>query len=221
MTKILFFEDDEYLGLFTKNNLESIGNYNVTLRNTGEDSLRVIMEFSPDICLVDIGLPIKDGLSIVEEMRAHGMMTPVIFLTARVSPEDAVRGFAVGGNDYVRKPFDIFELKARIESLTKVHKINKLQIADLEFDFTLNMVECNDLKIQMTPYEMEILEVLLRHKNELVTIDVIGNETGKDFIKIYKKSFYVTMSNLRNKLKHLTSIKIETLRKKGVILRIS
>ena len=229
MTKILLFEDDEMLGFYTKDNLQNIGDYDVMLRDTGKDSLKVIRDFRPDICIVDIGLPVKDGFEIIAEMRKNKIDTPAIILTALTSAEDAVKGFKIGANDYVRKPFDVFELKARIDSLLQSRNNesikndyipNILIVNKILFDFVSGTVTFRRKEIHLTPYESEILQVLLKHRGKFVGISTIMQETGREDIMIYRNSFYVTLSSLRQKLEVLKNIEIYTQRNVGVKMEV-
>src|SRR4026209_236170 len=114
--KILYVEDEVFLGKIVKESLESRA-YNVIMEGDGNKVHTLFSQHQPDICILDIMLPNKDGFTIAEEIRGVSKDVPIIFLTAKAQTEDLVKGFRTGGNDYIRKPFSMEELIVRIENL--------------------------------------------------------------------------------------------------------
>jgi DNA-binding response OmpR family regulator len=102
-TKILYVEDEPFLGRIVKESLE-VRDFEVRMVTDGKQALRIFEELHPDICVLDIMLPNKDGYSIAKEIRQVHASVPIIFVTAKTQTEDLVKGFEVGGNDYLRKP---------------------------------------------------------------------------------------------------------------------
>src|SRR5688572_15501382 len=117
--KILYVEDEEFLGKIVRESLESRG-FEVVMETDGARVLTKFRNASPDICILDIMLPNKDGFEIAEEIRKLDPSVPIIFLTAKVQTTDVVKGFASGGNDYIRKPFSMEELIVRIANALKM-----------------------------------------------------------------------------------------------------
>src|SRR5574343_39539 len=113
--KILYVEDEVFLGKIVKESLESRG-YHVVMESDGAKVLDLFLRVQPDICVLDVMLPNKDGFTIAEEIRAKDLQVPILFLTAKTQTEDLVKGFTLGGNDYIRKPFSMEELIIRIEN---------------------------------------------------------------------------------------------------------
>ena len=118
--KILYAEDELFLGKIVKESLESRG-YHVVMEADGNKVLSHFTQLQPEVCILDIMLPNKDGFTIAEEIRNINKNVPIISLTAKTQTEDLVKGFKTGGNDYIRKPFSMEELIVRIENVLK-HK---------------------------------------------------------------------------------------------------
>src|ERR1044071_6016980 len=114
-TKVLYVEDETFLGKIVKESLESRG-YEVLMESDGNKVLTLFRQTNPDVCVLDVMLPNKDGFTIADEIRELNTSVPIIFLTAKTQTEDVVKGFTLGGNDYIRKPFSMEELIVRIQS---------------------------------------------------------------------------------------------------------
>ena len=112
--KILYVEDELFLGKIVKESLESRG-YEVIMESDGAKATELFKKVNPDICVLDVMLPNKDGFTIADEIRNLDEEVPIIFLTAKTQTEDVVKGFSLGGNDYIRKPFSMEELIVRIQ----------------------------------------------------------------------------------------------------------
>lgn len=222
MIKILFFEDDAELAVRTKFNLEQLCDCQIEWQADGNDCTKTARNLQPDICLIDVMLPGKDGFEILKELRQNGFTVPSIFLTARTLPEDAVKGFRLGAADYVRKPFDAFELVERINRVLEFQstiKQNILEINKIKFDFEMNKVRFSEKEAELSPYEAALLRVLLNHKDKIVDYDTFAIEIGKRDLHIYRNSFYVTISTLRSKLSFINILKIKTLKNRGFLLQ--
>src|ERR1700749_4367478 len=114
--KVLYIEDEPFLSHIVSNGLESSG-YNVTVVADGNLVIESYLSLQPDICILDIMLPSKDGYVLAKELREIQPDLPIIFLSAKVLTEDLVKGFKSGGNDYIKKPFSMEELLVRMEAL--------------------------------------------------------------------------------------------------------
>ena len=118
-TTILYVEDEQFLGKIVKESLETLG-YKVVMESDGDKVLDVFKRINPNICVLDVMLPNKDGFTIAEEIRQLKANIPIIFLTAKTQTADLVKGFSSGGNDYIRKPFSMEELIVRIENALRM-----------------------------------------------------------------------------------------------------
>ncbi|MDH3649952.1 MAG: response regulator, partial [Saprospiraceae bacterium] len=116
MTHILYVEDEPFLGKIVRESLES-RDFEVTMCTDGGKVMQIFDSSQPDICILDIMLPGKDGYYLAKEIRERYPQLPIIFLTAKSQTEDVIKGFASGGNDYLKKPFSIEELIVRLENL--------------------------------------------------------------------------------------------------------
>lgn len=116
MKKILYVEDEPFLGKIVKESLESRA-FEVLMVADGARVIPALAQFQPDICVLDVMLPHRDGFSLAEEIRRNHPGLPILFLTAKDQTDDVLRGFAAGGNDYVRKPFSMEELIVRVNNL--------------------------------------------------------------------------------------------------------
>lgn len=124
-TKIFYVEDEVFLGKIVKESLESRG-FEVIMESDGARAISLFKKTMPDVCVLDIMLPNKDGFAIADEIRELNEEIPIIFLTAKTQTEDVVKGFTLGGNDYIRKPFSMEELIVRIQNVLR-HKTEPVQ----------------------------------------------------------------------------------------------
>ncbi|XPV52657.1 MAG: response regulator [Halarcobacter ebronensis] len=135
--KILIIEDDEKIVNFLKKGLEE-ESYSVDYSLNGDEGIYLASVNAYDLILLDIMLPVKDGIEVCKTLRADGINTPIIMLTAKDSIEDKIKGLDIGANDYLAKPFSFSELLARIRVQLRATNQNQttLKLADLELDFT-------------------------------------------------------------------------------------
>src|SRR5580765_3838514 len=117
-TKILYVEDELFLGKIVRESLQSRG-FDVVMESDGAKATDVFKKIKPNICVLDIMLPNKDGFTIADEIRVLDEEVPIIFLTAKTQTEDVVKGFSLGGNDYIRKPFSMEELIVRVQNVLR------------------------------------------------------------------------------------------------------
>src|SRR5204862_3838351 len=117
--KVLYVEDELFLGKIVKESLES-RDFEVIMEGDGAKATDLFKKTKPDICVLDIMLPNKDGFTIADEIRELNEDIPIIFVTAKTQTEDVVKGFTSGGNDYVRKPFSMEELIVRLQNLLRI-----------------------------------------------------------------------------------------------------
>lgn len=173
MGKILVVEDDITTGDFIEKGLREAG-YTVDRAATGRDGLFLATDGSYEVVVLDRMLPGMDGLSVLQALRAGGVETPVIILSALGSLDERIRGLHAGSDDYLTKPFAFAELHARIEALRRRPSKSggpetRLSCADLEMDLLGRRVTRADRRLDLQPREFKLLEYLLRHKDQVVT----------------------------------------------------
>ncbi|TDN36807.1 response regulator transcription factor [Hymenobacter sp. UV11] len=170
MPTILLVEDELSLALIVQDNLESRG-FTVLHAPDGQAGLDLFWQHRPDLVVADVMLPVLDGFSLAEELRRRGATVPIIFLTARRQPADVVRGFELGGNDYVKKPFSIEELVARIHArLQPVAPALPAVVAigQYEFDYPHQRLHRQGHTQTLTNREAEVLHHLYRQRNQVL-----------------------------------------------------
>lgn len=217
-TRILLAEDEVSLGQIIKESLETRG-YQIAFCGDGERALEVYHSEKPDILVLDVMMPKKDGFTVAKEIRMQDSATPIIFLTAKSQTRDVIEGFSLGGNDYLKKPFSMEELIVRIENLLNTKKNAKqdpIQIGDFVFDLKKQTLQFNNETPQtLTHREAHLLFHLNNNKNQVLDRSVIlkklwGND---DFFK--GRSMDVFISKLRKKLQRDKNLQIINVRGYG------
>ncbi len=217
-SKILYVEDELFLGKIVKETLESKG-FEVFMETNGLQALSLFTSVQPDICVIDIMLPGLDGFELVKEMRKVNQKVPIIFLTAKVQTEDVVKGFKVGGNDYMRKPFSIEELIVRVQYLLQIKNQSPIlqeeePIGPYLFQPNKQLLLRGSFVQKLSFRETELLKILLIHKNEIVQRkDVLLHIWGNDSF-FNSRNLDVYIAKLRSYLKEEPGINILTI--KGV-----
>lgn len=213
--KILLAEDEPSLGQIVKESLET-RDFEVTLAKNGEEAYNFYKNAMPDVLVLDVMMPKKDGFTLAKEIREENPTIPIIFLTAKSQTKDVVEGFSHGGNDYLKKPFSMEELIVRIHSLlnriTLQQDTSQISIGNYVFNHTQQMLHFNDEQQQLTHREAELLLHLSQKKNEVLDRTFIlkklwGND---DFFNARSMDVFIT--KLRKKLKKDTSIQIVNVR---------
>ena len=170
--KILLVEDDSTLSFIVQDALTREG-FDVVCAPNGEFGLKMFKESNPDIIVADVMMPKMDGFEMVRLIRLTAPAVPVLFLTARTALDDVVKGFELGANDYIRKPFQILELVVRIKALLKrnqqgVTEDSNLIIGDCSLDFASQRLMIGSETIELTHTEAVIVDELFHHPNEVV-----------------------------------------------------
>ena len=180
MSLILAIEDDPAIlrGLADNLRFES---YEVVTATDGESGLKLIREKHPDLIILDLMLPKLSGYEVCRKVRAEGVQTPILMLTARGEEADRVLGLDLGADDYVAKPFSIRELLARIRAILRRSQPARAAIEQLRFDdVAVNFVSYEATKggaaVEMTPKEFSVLRLLASRPGEVVTRDELLNE---------------------------------------------
>lgn len=224
-TKILLVEDDSSLGFVIKDNLEENG-YEVFFSPDGEGGWQLFMRNNIDLCLLDIMLPKRDGLSLAKQIRKKNLDVPILFLTAKSMDEDRIAGFKAGGDDYITKPFNMEELLLRIEvflkrTLKEEHEEKEFKIGPMVFDSKNLMLIDGENKIQMTQKESDLLRYLCIHANTVVKReDVLMSVWGKEDYFL-GRSMDVFMTKIRKYLKDLKNVELVTIHGVGFKLVIN
>ncbi len=180
MAKVLIIEDEPNMVLGLKDSCEYEG-YEVSVARDGNEGLEKAANEKPDIILLDVMLPLMSGLDVCRTLRARGIETPILMLTARSQEIDKVVGLEVGADDYVTKPFSVKELLARIRAhlrraAKQVVEIETFTFGDVELNFKKYTARKGGQALELSPREFEILRYLIRRRGEIVTRDQLLDE---------------------------------------------
>jgi DNA-binding response OmpR family regulator len=219
---VLVVEDEAPLAEVIGKVLNEEG-YEVLVASSGEEGLEVALGKQLLAVILDLGLPGMDGMQVCREMRAHGLTVPVIMLTARDTVPDRVRGLDAGADDYLVKPFALEELLARLRAQMRREDRGSggiLQVADLALEIDTMLVRRAQRDVQLTLQEFKLLELLMRHPNQVLSRETIlervwdrGAEPASNVVDIY-------IHYLRDKIDRDHPHKlIETVRSIGYVLR--
>lgn len=216
---ILLAEDEPALGLIIKESLETRG-FKVLLCENGEKALNVYKVSNPELLVLDVMMPKKDGFTLAKEIRQGDEAVPIIFLTAKSQTQDVVEGFTIGGNDYLKKPFSMEELIVRINNLLQRTTLQKtseiLHVGYYTFDFPKQTLQFNAENIvQLTHREAHLLFHLIKNKNQVLDRSLILNKLwgSDDFFNARSMDVFIT--KLRKKLQQDASIQIINVRGYG------
>ena len=208
--RILVVEDERRLATIIKKGLAEEG-FAVDLAFDGEDG-QFMAESEPyDLIVLDLMLPKIDGLTICKNLRKKNLKTPILILTAKTTLEDKVAGLDSGADDYLTKPFSFLELRSRIHALirrSREHPSPILKIADLIVDPLKHIATRNKNKINLTPKEFSILELLLRHKNEVVSRTMILEHVWDYNFEGLSNVVDVFVAALRKKIDNRAKVKL-------------
>ena len=218
MTKVLYAEDELFLGKIVKESLESRG-FTVMMEADGAKVLDHFKKETPDICVLDIMLPNKDGFTIADEIRQLNEEVPIIFLTAKTQTEDVVKGFNIGGNDYIRKPFSMEELIIRIQNVLKnkpgiQSKAGSDTVALGKLNFHLNRQTLTTGKDErkLSFRESELLKLLYTNRDGIIDRREILNLLWGNDSFFNSRNLDVYITKLRSYLKDDPSLEIITIK---------
>jgi DNA-binding response OmpR family regulator len=217
-TRILLAEDEVALGTIVKESLETRG-FEVSYAKDGEEAKKLYETNKPELLVLDVMMPKKDGFTLVKEIRKVDDRIPIIFLTAKSRTEDVVEGFGYGANDYLKKPFSMEELIVRIKALLD-RKQGKSASEDVEigqylFNFSKQVLSFDGSEIMLTHREAQLLNELYRHKNELTERTLILNTLWGNDDFFSARSMDVFITKLRKKLTLDSEIQIMNVRGYG------
>lgn len=221
---LLLVEDDPELGRQVAGWMQDAG-HSLRWEKTGVDALKS-MQKAPgcDVMILDVGLPDTCGFTVVEKIRAEGVRTPVLFLTARAAVGDRVHGFAVGGDDYLTKPFAFEELLARLEALhRRAGNLAPTQrtLGKCRLDMVKRRVSCGGYSVELQPREWCLLEVLMNHEGRVLTKKFLLEQVWDIHFDPGTNVVDAMVCRLRRKLELPgCSVMIETIRGKGYVFKI-
>lgn len=215
---ILLIEDNKHLSDSLRMTLEDDG-YVVDTAYDGADGEEMGMISSYDVIILDIMLPVKNGLEVCKELRNKHVTTPILMLTARDALEDRVTGLDSGADDYLVKPFEADELRARIRSLLRRESASKsgiLQVADLVLDPATHNVSRGSERIDLTAKEYSLLEYLMRYPDHLITREMAEEHLWSYDHMVASNVVDVYIRRLRRKIDDPCEVKLlETIRGAG------
>lgn len=205
--KILLVEDDMNLGFVVQDALRMEG-FRVHLSKDGKEGLLQFNKEEYDLCLLDVMMPKKDGFSLAEDIRKTNVEVPIVFLTARGMSEDRIKGFKLGADDYITKPFSSEELILRIKAILKRNpnfkeepkdKL-KFDIGRYQLDFPNYELKIGDDKKKLTKKEAELLKLLCEHQDQVLERELIANMIWGDDSYFVGRSMDVFITKLRKYL---------------------
>jgi Response regulators consisting of a CheY-like receiver domain and a winged-helix DNA-binding domain len=219
--RILLAEDDNNLGQLLRNYLTA-KNYETVLFINGKLALEAFPTGSFSMCILDIMMPEMDGITLAREIRLLNPDIPIIFLTAKNQKEDIIDGFKSGADDYITKPFSMEELLYRIEAILRRttspavnRKSESYNIGGYSFDPLEQILVFNDQTIKLTTKESELLELLCRHRNEILERNFALKTIWIDDNYFNARSMDVYITRLRKYLKKDPSVKILNVHGRG------
>ncbi len=218
--QIFVLEDDPQMRSLLVRGLREEG-YQVQGYATGSELLRKVAESVPELFVIDIGLPDTDGRDVCQAIRAQGINSPVLFLTARDSLSDRLSGFNVGGDDYLTKPFAFAELLARLEALIRRSGTERsLEAAGLVLDPAKHAVSAGGVTVPLTPTEFRLLAKLAASPGEAIRRKVLIETGWSHGAIVYDNTLDAYIARLRRKMATLPGApEIATVRGVGYSLR--
>ncbi len=213
---ILFAEDEPSLAQIVTESLATRG-FDILHCVDGEMALSEFEKKQPDILVLDVMMPKKDGFSVAKEIRKTNKTIPILFLTAKSQTTDVINGFGIGGNDYLKKPFGMEELIVRIQNLLKngTSVTEKILIGQYEFDAVKQTLSINESIETLTFRENELLHLLVNNKNQVIARKLILEKFWGSDDFFCGRSLDVFITKLRKKLALDDSISIMNLRGLG------
>ena len=218
MIKVLYVEDELFLGKIVKETLELRG-FEVVMESDGADVIKAFEKQQPDICVLDVMLPNRSGFELAEDIRKLNDDVPVIFLTAKTQTEDVVKGFMLGANDYIRKPFSMEELIVRINNALRKKedyssKIagDSVNIGKFLFFVHRQVLSKNGSEKKLSFRESELLKIFYENRDKIIERkDILNLLWGNDsFFNSRNLDVYVT--RLRGYIKEDDSLEILTIK---------
>ena len=221
--KILLVEDETLLSNVVSKGLRKLG-YAVDTAFDGEEACFYYETNEYDLIILDLNLPVIDGIDVLSRIRENDNKTKVIILSARISVEERVLGLDSGANDYLVKPFDFMELSARVRSLLRrdfVLKENVLKCGEICLDMAKKTVEISGNQIKLTKKEYSILEYLMLNKNRILSAEKIIEHVWESDADLFSNAFKFHIYSLKKKLNEASASSdlIKNIRGQGYIIK--
>ena len=221
--RALIIEDDATIADFVARGLRESG-FAVDQAPDGEEGLEAALQQPYDVAIIDLMLPRRDGLAVIDELRRRGKTTPVLILSAHRSVDDRVRGLQAGGDDYLTKPFAFAELLARVQALvrraTRAPEPTTLTVGDLSLDLLTRRVARAAAAIELRPREFALLEYLMRNAGKVVSKTMILSHVWDYNFDPQTNIVDVLVSRLRDKIdRPFATKRLHTVRGVGYSLR--
>jgi DNA-binding response OmpR family regulator len=222
--KLLLAEDDLNLGVLLVDYLETEG-FEVKLCKDGELALKTFHAKRFDLCLLDVMMPKMDGFSLAKEIRLSDKKIPILFITARSLKEDKLKGYGLGADDYITKPFDEEELLWKIKAVIrripeKESKVERISIGNYTFDFTNQSLTIAGTTKRITEKESGILNYLAAHRNQLIKREEMVKELWGENDYFFGRSLDVFITKIRKYLREDPDIRIENVFGVGFIFNV-
>ena len=221
--KILVVEDDPNFGSILKDYL-TLNEYDIVLAKNGIEGYEKFKKENFDLCILDVMMPYKDGFTLAKEIREKNDSVPILFLTAKNLKEDVLKGFKLGGDDYITKPFDSDVLLAKIKVFLNRNQ-KPVSTESTEFLFTIGQFAFNSKlrtlsfsggePIKLSPKESQLLRLLALHINDLLPRDLALNKIWRDDNYFTSRSMDVYIAKLRKYLKEDTQVEILNIHGEG------
>ena len=220
---ILLVEDDVNFGAIL-NDFLKLHSYNVTLAKNGIEGLEKFKKNSFGLCILDVMLPFKDGFTLAREIRDLNKDVPLFFLTAKTLKDDVLKGYKLGADDYLTKPFDSDILLLKIKSIFKRKKVSSSEskikflykFSDFSFNSKLRILKYkNDDDVKLSPKENELLKLLLNHLNDLMPRELALIKIWNDDNYFTSRSMDVYIAKIRKYLQKDNKLEIENIHGEG------
>lgn len=213
--RILLAEDDKNLGELLKTYMDAKG-YVSTLCVNGEEAINTFLRGSFDFCILDIMMPVKDGFTVAREIRKKDKKVPILFLTAKSMQDDILRGFQMGADDYITKPFNMEVLMSRMNAIIRrtilpeksAKSENLYKIGDFTFDNVRQVLTKNDIEHKLTSKESELLKLLCENPNEVLDRRIALKEIWRDDSYFNARSMDVYVTKLRKLVREDPTIEL-------------
>jgi two-component system, OmpR family, response regulator len=226
--KILLVEDDQNFGAILKDYL-MLNDFEVTLAKNGMEGFEKFKKDTFDLCILDVMMPYKDGYTLAKEIREKNKEVPIIFLTAKSMKEDVLKGYKVGADDYLNKPFDSEVLLMKIKAII-LRKANDVKTDHVKFEFQIGNFHLNsklrfltfknDEPTKLSPKENELLKMLAVHENDLMPRELALTKIWRDDNYFTSRSMDVYIAKLRKYLKPDPNVEVLNIHGEGFRLVI-
>ncbi len=228
--KILIVEDDPNFGSILRDYL-SLNDYQITLAKNGIEGFEKFKKEDFDLCILDVMMPYKDGFTLAKEIREKNETVPLIFLTAKSLKEDVLKGFKIGADDYLTKPFDSEVLLAKVKAILNRAVASTKDVDSEEYQFTIGTFTFNSKlrflthqdkeQVKLSPKENQLLRLLALHINDLMPRELALNKIWRDDNYFTSRSMDVYIAKLRKYLSKDPKVKILNIHGEGFRLVVS